>query len=190
MAEQKRYALVYDSNKCIGCQACTLACRAENQTPEVVTRLQVRLKQKGNYPALRTDFERHSCMQCDDPPCVPVCPTQASYINEAGITLVDHDKCIGCKYCVVACPYQARFLDPVSGNVDKCTFCWETKTSKGEKPACASICPTGAIAFGDLNDPKSEMRQAMAGQHVVKAKEHLGAQPKVMTIPNWRGGEA
>ncbi len=189
MAEQKRYGMVYDSNKCIGCQACSIACRAENKVPESVYRLQVWIEgPRGKYPNLQMDFERKSCVMCDNSPCVTVCPTGASYTNSEGVNLVDEKKCVGCKYCVTACPYQARFINPKSGAADKCTFCYENRTKQGQKPACVSICPTGALAFGDLHDPKSEVRSAMTNKIVVKPKEHLGTKPKVVTIPNWRGG--
>lgn len=188
MAE-KRYGMLYDSNLCIGCQACSVACRAENKVPEEAYRLQVRIEgPKGKYPALTMDFQRQSCVMCENAPCVPVCPTGASHTNKEGVNLVDASRCVGCKYCVNACPYSARFIHPVTGAADKCTFCYENRLQKGQKPACVSICPTGALRFGDLNDPKSEVCAAMRQQASVKPKNHLGTQPKLMTVPNRRGG--
>lgn len=188
MAE-KRYGMLYDSNRCIGCQSCSVACRAENKVPDGVSRLQVWIDgPKGEYPQLTMDFHRQSCVMCDQAPCVPVCPTGASYTNKEGVNMVDAGKCVGCKYCITACPYQARFLNPMTGAADKCTFCYETRVKQGGKPACVSICPTGALIFGDLNDGKSDIRMAANKQYAVKPKEHLGTQPKLTTIPNWRGG--
>lgn len=188
MAE-KRYGILYDSNRCIGCQSCSVACRAENDVPDGVYRLQVWIEgPKGTYPDLTMDFHRQSCVMCDNPPCVPVCPTGASYINKDKVTLVDSDKCVGCKYCVTACPYQARFINPVSGAADKCTFCYENRVLKGQNPACVASCPVSALTFGDLNDPKSEIRIALHGQYAEKPKEYLGTDPKLVTIPNRRGG--
>ncbi|KYZ77403.1 polysulfide reductase chain B [Anaerosporomusa subterranea] len=191
MATQKRYGMLYDSNKCIGCQACSTACRAENKVPDKVSRLQVWIEgPKGKYPDLITDFHRKSCVMCDSAPCVPVCPTGASYTTSDGVTLVNEKFCVGCKYCIAACPYQARFLNPETGAADKCTFCHETRVSRGQKPACVSICPTGALIFGDMNDSKSDISLALKSQRAVKPKEHLGLKPKVVTVPNWRGGDA
>ena len=190
MNEKKRYVMVYDSNKCIGCQSCSIACRAENKVPDGAYRLQVWVQgPKGKYPDLAADFHRQSCVMCDNPPCVPVCPTGASYINKEGVTLVNHKKCTGCKYCVVACPYKSRFINPKTGEADKCTFCWETRVSKGEKPACVSVCPTGALEFGDALDPKSKVRSIMKTTYTVQAKAHLGTKPKLITVPNGKGGE-
>lgn len=188
MAE-KRYGILYDSNRCIGCQSCSVACRAENKVPDDVSRLQVWIDgPKGDYPNLTMDFHRQSCVMCDNAPCVPVCPTGASYNNKEGVNLVAAAKCVGCKYCIAACPYQARFINPVTGAADKCTFCYENRVQQGQKPACVSICPTGALLFGDLNDSKSDIRIASSKQYVVRPKEHLGTQPKLTTIPNRRGG--
>lgn len=190
MAEQKRYGMVYDSNKCIGCQACSIACRAENKVPDGVSRLQVWIEgPKGKFPALAMDFHRQSCVMCDNAPCVSVCPTGASHINKDGVNMIDTKKCVGCKYCVVACPYQARFINPVTGAADKCTFCYETRVSKGQKPACVSNCPTSALTFGDLDDAKSDIRTVLGAQYTVKPKEHLGTRPKLATVPNRRGGD-
>jgi polysulfide reductase chain B len=188
MAE-KRYGMLYDSNRCIGCQACSVACRAENKVPDGVYRLQVWIEgPRGTYPNLTMDFHRQSCVMCDNAPCVSVCPTGASYTNKDGVNLVDASKCVGCKYCVTACPYQARFINPVTGSAGKCTFCYDNRVLKGQKPACAATCPTSALTFGDLNDAKSEISVALGKQYTVKAKEHLGTNPKLATIPNWRGG--
>jgi polysulfide reductase chain B len=182
--------MVYDSNKCIGCQACSVACRAENKVPDGVYRLQVQIEgPRGKFPALAMDFHRQSCVMCDEAPCVGVCPTGASHTNKDGVNLVDAKKCVGCKYCVTACPYQARFINPLSGAADKCTFCYENRVARGQKPACVAGCITGALTFGDLNDPKSEVRTALAAQYTVKPKEHLGTRPKLATVPNRLGGD-
>ncbi|MBP2631857.1 MAG: polysulfide reductase, subunit [Firmicutes bacterium] len=186
----KRYGMLYDSNACIGCQACSIACRGENKVHDDVHRLQVRIEgPKGEYPNLRMDFHRQSCVMCDNAPCVPVCPTGASYTNEEGINMVDEKKCVGCGYCITACPYQARYLDPKTGVADKCTFCYENRVKQDEKPACVSICPTNALIFGDLNDSNSEICKAIKKQATVKYKESLNTNPKLIVIPNRHGGE-
>ena len=187
----KRYGMLYDSNACIGCQSCSVACRAEHQIPEDSFRLQVRIEgPKGEFPHLRMDFHRQSCVMCDQAPCVPVCPTKASYTNAEGVNMVDADKCVGCGYCVASCPYEARFIHPKTGAADKCNFCYETRLANGEQPACVSVCPTSALLFGDLNDPDSEISKALRKQHTITYKENLGTRPKLKVIPNIHGGEA
>lgn len=185
-----RYGIVYDANKCIGCQACNVACRAENKVPDGVSRLQVWLEgPQGDYPQLVMNFHRQSCVMCDNPPCVAVCPTGASYINADKLVEINVDKCVGCKYCITACPYQARFINPATGAASKCTFCYDNRVSKGEKPACVANCVTGALTFGDLDDPQSAVRRVLTANRAVAPKAYLGTKPKVLTIPNRRGGE-
>ncbi|MBP1763263.1 MAG: polysulfide reductase-like protein, subunit [Firmicutes bacterium] len=185
----KKWAMVYDANKCIACQACSVACRVENNVPENLYRLQVQMEgPNGVYPKLGMNFHRQSCVMCNNPPCVPVCPTGASHINNEGVTLVDNNKCIGCKYCIVACPYKARFVNSVTSAADKCTFCWGTRVSKGQKPACVEQCITGALLFGDLNDPNSEVNVYLRNHHHILSKEHLNTKPKLYIIPSQRGG--
>ena len=181
-----KYGMLFDSTKCIGCQSCSIACREANGVPDGVSRLQVRIVPGGTYPVPRLDFQRQSCVMCDNPPCVPVCPTGASYINADGITLVDSAKCIGCKYCVVACPYQARFINPVTHVADKCTFCVD-RLAAGQQPACVAQCPTGALQFGDLEASDSNVSKARAAKVFVAPKEHLGTKPKLVVVPS-KGG--
>lgn len=191
MMANKRYGMLYDSNACIGCQACSVACRAEHKVSEEVHRLQVRIEgPKGEFPNLRMDFKRQSCVMCDAAPCVPVCPTGASYMNEDGVNMMDAEKCVGCGYCITACPYDARYLDPKTGAADKCTFCYETRIKTGEKPACVSVCPTSALFFGDLSDSGSEVSGALKKQYTMQYKAHLGTKPKLFVVPNRHGGEA
>lgn len=178
-----KYAMAFDANRCIGCQSCSIACREENRVPEGVSRLQVWIESRGSYPNPSVEFHRQSCVMCESPPCVPVCPTGASYINEDGVTLVDADRCVGCKYCILACPYDARFINPVTRAADKCTFCYSNRVSQGLLPACVAQCPTGALAFGDLEDPDSDVHKALKGKYYVVPKEHLGTDPKMVIIP-------
>lgn len=182
-----RYGMLFDATKCIGCQSCSIACREANHVPDGVSRLQVWIDTRGTFPTTMMDFHRQSCVMCDNPPCVSVCPTGASHINADGVTLVDAEKCIGCKYCVLACPYQARFINPVTHVADKCTFCYENRVSKGLKPACVAQCPTGALQFGDLEDPTSDVSKARAATFYVAPKEYLGTDPKLVSVPS-KGG--
>ncbi|GAA4891704.1 4Fe-4S dicluster domain-containing protein [Ferrimonas pelagia] len=184
-----RYVMVHDENRCIGCQACNVACRSENQVPTGVTRIQVRIDgPHGTSPNLRFNYQRVSCQQCENAPCVSVCPTQAAHIDDNGIVSVDKSKCAGCQYCLAACPYKARFINPTTKVPDKCDFCSKTRLARGELPACVSVCPTDALLFGDANDPNSEVAKVLANNTHYQSKAHLGTRPRIYRIPNRKGG--
>ncbi|MDR0588858.1 MAG: 4Fe-4S dicluster domain-containing protein [Burkholderiales bacterium] len=187
----KKYAMIHDNNLCIGCQACSIACRAENKIPNEVYRIQVWIQGPNQHAdgSLNYDFHRQSCVHCENPPCVKVCPTKASYINQDGIVLIDKKKCVGCLYCVEACPYKARYVDPVTQAPDKCTFCYESRLSRGEQPACVTVCPTDALIFGDLNNPSDKISQVISRKITYQQKEHLGTRPKMFIVPNTQGGK-
>ena len=178
----KQLALVIDLNVCVGCHACVTSCKqwntsgsagpladerpyAANPTGTFFNRVQT--YEAGAFPVTETIHFPKSCLHCEDPPCVPVCPTGASYKRkEDGIVLVDYDKCIGCKYCAWACPYGARELDEERQVMTKCTLCVdriydEQLPKEDRKPACVKACPTGARIFGDVKDPDSEVSKAI-----------------------------
>ncbi|ABV88355.1 MULTISPECIES: 4Fe-4S dicluster domain-containing protein [Shewanella] len=185
----KRYVLVHDENKCIGCQACNVACRSENNVPESVTRIQVRIEGPyGNFPHLHFKYNRVSCEQCENAPCVKVCPTGAAYVNDDGIVSINEKKCVGCLYCVAACPYKVRFINPETRVPDKCDFCKETRLARGEEPACVTVCPTQALVFGDANDMTSEVRKVLDTKNHYQQKVNLGTEPRVYRIPSRKGG--
>ena len=125
-------------------------------------------------------------MQCDEPPCVSVCPVSATFKTEDGVVLVDAERCLGCGYCLVACPYGARYIVPdgeampagTPGVADKCTFCYH-RITRGQLPACATVCPVGARVFGDLNDPDSPIQAVIADPRARVLKPALGTQPRV-----------
>ncbi|WOT04835.1 4Fe-4S dicluster domain-containing protein [Shewanella youngdeokensis] len=184
----KRYVLVHDENKCIGCQACNVACRSVNSVPESVTRIQVRIEGPyGNYPNLHFKYNRVSCEQCEHAPCVNVCPTGAAYKGSDGIVSINEDKCVGCLYCVAACPYKIRFVNPETRVPDKCDFCKETRLARGEQPACVSVCPTSALTFGDANDAQSEVSQLLDKKASYQKKADLGTIPSIYRIPSRKG---
>ena len=175
-------ALVIDLNVCVGCHACVTSCKQWNTSgsagpladeapygahPTGTFFNRVQTYEAGTYPQTDTIHFPKSCLHCEDPPCVPVCPTGASYKRkEDGIVLVDYDKCIGCKYCAWACPYGARELDEERQVMTKCTLCVDRIYDQqlppaDRKPACVKACPTGARLFGDVKDPDSEVSRAI-----------------------------
>ena len=155
-----RYAMAIDIDRCLGCQACLVACKAENEVPDDRYRLRMRETVVGRFPELTAEFRPEQCFHCNSPPCVSVCPTGATYQTDDGLVLIDPNKCSGCKACVTACPYGMRYVHP-GGWVDKCTFCAH-RLDVGLEPACVETCPTGARAFGDLDDPVSPVSAAIA----------------------------
>lgn len=185
----KRYGMVHDETACIGCTACTEACREVNSVPEGVSRLEIiRSEPRGEFPDVDYRFTRKSCQHCENAPCVMVCPTGAAYKDEAtGIIDVHNEKCVGCGYCLAACPYQVRFFNPVTKSADKCDFCRETNLAQGKQPACVESCPTKALIFGDLNDKNSEINAVLSNSVFYRDKVDLGTKPKLFKIPNQRG---
>ncbi|MEQ4922717.1 4Fe-4S dicluster domain-containing protein [Proteus hauseri] len=157
-AEKKpiRYAMIHDETLCNGCNICATACRRLNKVPVGMARMDI-----AHIPlSLKEDndqyhFFRHSCQQCEDAPCITVCPTGASWRDESnGIVRVEKEKCIGCSYCIPACPYQVRYLNPVTHVADKCDFCLESRLQKGFPPICVSACPQNALLFGREDSPQ------------------------------------
>ncbi|MCW8344549.1 cytochrome c nitrite reductase Fe-S protein [Vibrio sp. ZSDZ65] len=185
----KRYGMLHDENACIGCTACTEACREVNKVPEGVSRLEInRSEPMGEYPDVEYRFTRTSCQHCENPPCVYVCPTGAAYKDEeTGIVDVHKEKCVGCGYCLAACPYQVRFFHPEDHSADKCNFCRDTNLAAGKQPACVESCPTKALVFGDLNDPQSTISKAITVNAVYRDKVHLGTKPKLYKVPFHKG---
>jgi tetrathionate reductase subunit B len=152
-----RYAMVIDLEKCVGCQACTVACNSEWEVPIGFARTHVRATGvAGNFPNLYSTFYVAQCNHCDSPACIAPCPTGATYQAENGIVQVDRGLCIGCGYCVEACPYEARYINPVTKKVDKCDFC-TPRVERGQAPACVETCTAHAKFFGDLEDTSSDV---------------------------------
>src|SRR5450830_574763 len=149
--------MVTDLRKCVACQACTVACSAEWAVPAGHARTHVRTTPlAGTFPDLTSSPYVGQCNQCDRPPCVEPCPSGATYQDADGIVRVDGDLCIGCGFCIDACPYEARFINPRTKKVDKCDFC-RPRIERGEEPACVATCTAHAKYFGDLEDRDSEV---------------------------------
>lgn len=175
------YGFVIDTGRCIGCHACSTACKSENQVPVGVHRTWVKTVQRGQYPDVRRNFQVTRCNHCANPPCVRICPTAAMVQRDDGIVEFDGDACIGCKGCIQACPYDAVYLDPETRTAAKCHFCAH-RVDVGLEPACVVVCPEHAILAGDLDDPESEVAQAVASRQVVTRRPEQGTAPKLFYI--------
>ena len=175
------YAFLIDNRKCIGCHACSTACKSENEVPLGVNRTWVKYVEKGEFPDTRRYFQVTRCNHCAHPPCVPICPTKAMYQRDDGIVEFDSQICIGCKACMQACPYDAIYIDPDSGTAAKCHFCAH-RTDVGLEPACVVVCPVHAIIAGDLDDAGSEISRLLATQEVSVRKPEQNTRPKLFYI--------
>ncbi len=206
-----RYSMVIDLKRCTGCFACVMACKVEHQTPPKVFWAKVLRSERGKYPVVTRQPIPVLCMHCKEPECEKVCPTGATKKREDGIVIVDNKICVGCRYCVVACPYGARYFVPKwtdyftgkdqpsskyaeyakkkwlaendRGVVTKCTFCVE-RVEKGRKPACVEACPAEARTFGDLDDPSSEVSQLIKKRKGFRLQEEQGTDPSVYYLPS------
>ncbi len=175
------YGFVIDNRTCIGCHACTTACKAENEVPLGVNRTWVKTVETGLFPNTQRHFQVTRCNHCANPPCVTICPTAAMYQREDGIVEFDSDICIGCKACMQACPYDAIYLDPENSTAAKCHFC-PHRVELGLEPACVIVCPTHSIIAGDLDDPNSEISRMLATHEVTVRKPEQGTAPKLFYI--------
>ncbi len=194
-----RWAMAVDLKSCMGCQTCAVACKAEHGTPPGIFWMRVLEKEEGTYPWSRRTFVPVRCNHCDEPPCETVCPTGATYKRADGIVAIDQRVCIGCRACMIACPYQVRFLweggagyygpeltpfEQVSyarftpGTVQKCDFCAD-RLDAGQPPACVQTCPSGALSFGDLDDPASPLLELLRRRANYRPLEELGTKPKL-----------
>jgi len=170
---KNRYGFVIDVSRCIDCRACLVACSVENNVPMIHTRIWVKDSGvKGQFPGLQRTFVPYNCMHCDHPPCVEVCVSGATYKDpNTGLVLVDPEACIGCGFCVEACPYDARYLDEARGVVDKCNACLQ-RVEVGQQPACVATCVGGSRLFGDLNDPASEVSMALKNARSIQRLDY------------------
>jgi tetrathionate reductase subunit B len=177
-----QYGMLIDLRRCIGCHSCSVACKSEADVPLGVARSWVEYTEKGEYPNTGRSFLPRMCNHCSEPDCVRVCPTGATYKRpQDGIVVVDQGVCIGCLYCAQACPYGARFLNPVTRFADKCDLCIH-RVSKGLVPSCVNTCQGRARVFGDINDVSSEIHQLIAKNPVSVLREHVGTGPNVFYI--------
>lgn len=196
--------MVIDLRRCIGCYGCQLSCKAEHGTPPGVFFARVLKSEEGRYPTVRHLFLPVLCNHCDDAPCVEVCPTEASHYAEHGIVDIDQDKCVGCRACMMACPYgnryfngerrdyypgagptvyeTARTLRHPEGVVMKCNFCRD-RLAEGELPACVANCASTARYFGDLDDPNSQVSTLIKERGGFTLHPEAGTGPNVYYLP-------
>ncbi|MCB0309417.1 MAG: polysulfide reductase NrfD [Bdellovibrionales bacterium] len=175
------YGFVIDNRKCIGCHACSTACKSENEVPLGVYRTWVKYTEVGKYPDVSRRFQVTRCNHCDNAPCVRICPVTAMYKREDGIVDFDHTACIGCKACMQACPYDSIHINPENNTAAKCNYCAHRVESSLE-PSCVVVCPTHAIISGDLDDPQSEISQVLGKEKVTVRKPEQATAPKLFYI--------
>lgn len=200
-----RYAMILDLRKCFGCNACTVACKQANATPPETFFTRVVVGEEGTFPNTKQTYMPHICYHCDNAPCVEICPTGASQkIEKDGTVQIAYDICVGCRLCMEACPYDARFFNQgslpkywgeeglneyeaarepeyVPDTVIKCTFC-KSRRKNGREPACVETCPAVARIFGDLDDPSSEVSQMFNKFNPQPYRPEEGTQPRVFYI--------
>jgi Fe-S-cluster-containing dehydrogenase component/formate-dependent nitrite reductase membrane component NrfD len=176
-----RWAWVIDQTRCIGCHACTTACKSENDVPVGVFRTWVKNVEVGTFPEVKRHFAVLRCNHCEDAPCVEVCPVTAMYQRPDGLVDFDHDACIGCKACMQACPYDAIYMDPDSNTAAKCNFC-SHRVDEGLLPACVVVCPEEALLFGDMEDPTSKVSRALKEHDVTVRRPEQGTKPHAFYI--------
>jgi Fe-S-cluster-containing dehydrogenase component len=198
--EDHKFVYLIDTRRCIGCGSCVQACRAENDVPERyfrtwIERYQIAFENEttvdspdggergfppttGGGDVRKSFFVPKICNHCEDTPCTQVCPVGAAYTSPEGVVLVDKQHCIGCGYCVQACPYGSRFINPVTHTADKCTLCYHRITSPEKlPPACVAACPTGARRLGNRKDPEDPVNEILATERV------MVLQPTLLTRP-------
>lgn len=180
-SQSKRYALAVDSRKCINCKACSVACRAENRVPPDKRRNWLNEEHRGEWPKPIASFEPEQCHHCADPACVRVCPTGASRQRPDGVVVIDATDCVGCHYCILACPYEARFFREDEGVAEKCDFCAQ-RLERKQLPACVETCPSKVRTFGDLNLPGGELRKLLDARRYFTKKSDAGTQPHIFYL--------
>ncbi len=176
-----KYGFVIDNRKCIGCHACTTACKSEHDVAVGVNRTWVKQVEKGEFPNTRRLFSVMRCNHCTDAPCVEICPVEALFVRKDGIVDFDKDRCIGCKSCMQACPYDALYIDPKNNTAAKCNYCAH-RIDIGLEPACVNVCPEHAIISGDMENPDTEIAQLLARQQVKVRKTEKGTNPNLFYI--------
>lgn len=173
-----RLGFLLDSDSCIGCHACTVACKSEHDVPIGVNRTWVKYIETGNFPDVARKFNVMRCNHCDDAPCMKICPTSALFRADNGVVDFEDDNCIGCKACMNACPYDAIYINPATSTAHKCNFC-NHRVEVGLEPSCVVVCPTQAIKVVDLDDPTDPVNRIIARDDVAVRAPEQNTKPKV-----------
>ncbi|HEY7160737.1 MAG TPA: 4Fe-4S dicluster domain-containing protein, partial [Acidobacteriota bacterium] len=176
-----KFGFIIDNRKCIGCHACTVACKQEHDLPIGVNRTGVKYIEKGEFPNTRRVFSVQRCNHCADAPCVEICPVTALWKRKDGIVDFDGQRCIGCKACMQACPYDALYLNPNTNTAAKCNYCAH-RVEVGLQPPCVTVCPEHAIIAGDMHDSETEISQMLSRHQVQVRKAEKGTNPQVFYI--------
>lgn len=173
-----RFGMFIDATKCVGCHACRVACQNQNELPPKENFNRLEEREYGRFPNFNREFLPVQCQHCENPPCLKVCPTGATYKRKDGVVLVDEKRCVGCKYCMVACPYGVRVISEEHGVVEKCRFCIEI-VEKGKEPACVTTCMTKVRTFGDLSDPNSEVSKKIGKYKAKTLRADFNTKPSL-----------
>lgn len=176
-----RPGMLINLRKCVGCHACTIACQNENNLDLTIKYVTTNRVVEGEYPNLKGYSIPLPCMHCQEAPCVEGCPTGASYHQEDGVVRINATKCVGCRFCQVVCPYDARSFNPNTGVVEKCKLCVD-RTAQGMVPRCVETCQLAARVYGDLDDPNSEISQMISYYDAKPLHEDLGTKPVVYYV--------
>jgi Fe-S-cluster-containing dehydrogenase component/formate-dependent nitrite reductase membrane component NrfD len=180
------YGFVIDNRRCIGCHACTVACKAEHDDPIGVNKTWVKYIEKGEFPRTNRNFSVMRCNHCDDSPCTDVCPVTALWERDDGIVDFDTERCIGCKACMQGCPYDALYIDPETDTAAKCNYC-SHRVDAGREPACVTVCPEDAIIAGDMENPETHISETISSQEVQARKPEKGTEPKLFYVDGDEG---
>ena len=186
-----RFGLAINTGRCIGCHTCANACKMQNNVPMGMLWNRVLTEgcdivdgAVGQYPNVSRAYLPVACQHCENPACLRVCPTGATYKDEKGRVEIAYDKCIGCRTCMAACPYNARWINPETKVADNCDFCLHSKNlAAGELPGCVAHCRFHALSFGDLNDPNSFVSKLLKAKDTVRIRPWLGTEPTLRYIP-------
>jgi Fe-S-cluster-containing dehydrogenase component/formate-dependent nitrite reductase membrane component NrfD len=173
-----RLGFLLDSDSCIGCHACTIACKSEHDVPLGVNRTWVKYIETGKFPDASRHFSVMRCNQCEDAPCMTICPTNALFRADNGVVDFQDDNCIGCKSCMNACPYDALFINPDTNTAQKCNFC-NHRIEVGLEPSCVVVCPTEAIKVVDFDNPSDPVAKIIGREDVAVRSPEQNTKPKV-----------